>query len=381
MIKTNRTLRHALLPVVPSLLLALPLSLTATGCGKKEMVFDDDEGNFTADASGNLLSTPYALGTKVRIGVSGESGAFSGWRIESSAPNVLTVDKVTAETSSLVAECTAMAEGQAQIRLLDEGGGERRTATVTVKTPDGIRLYASGLLRLLESDNPAADTAEVQEARVLTGGKGVFAVGYFRGGERLYGHGILEVTPTSGFTATRQTSSGGRVNEWLFLNPTSDGTFQLPLKHRGNVLRTLTTIGVPDAQVVGISLARQQAKSLSSGDKPWVHLRAKDAMGRDVHGVYGMWTLDGAPQTGEQLTSGDLYRLDYASGSNKQLAATHGALSANLMVEASGGKVYESTYLGCGVTPGSRTGQPAAAPLLLIGALTAWLIRRRVYAA
>lgn len=381
MIKNKRLLMHALLPIVPSLLLTLPLSLAATGCGKKDMVFDDDEGNFTADANGNLLSTPYALGTKVKIGVSGDSGALNGWRIESTTPSVLTVDKLTPDTNSLVAECTAVAEGTATIRLLDEGGSERRTASVTVKAPDGIRLYASGLLRLLESENPAADTAEVQEARVLTGGKGVFAVGYFRGSERLYGHGILEVPTASGLTATRQTSSGGRVNEWLFLNLASDGTFQLQLKHRGNTLRTLNTIGVPDAQVTSVSLAMQQAKSLNSGDKPWVLLRAKDAMGRDVHGVYGTWTLDGAPQTGEQLTSGDLYRFDYASGSRKQLVATHGALSANLMVEASSGRVYESTYLGCGVAPGARTGQPAAAPLLLIGALTAWLLRRRVYAA
>lgn len=380
MIKNPKTLKRALLPVVPALLFALPLSLGATGCGKKEMVFDDDEGNFTADASGNLLSSPYALGTKVQIRVSGESGALNGWRIESTTPSVLTVDKLTPESSALVAECTAVAEGQAQIRLLDDGGGERRTASVTVKSPDGIRLYASGLLRLLESENPAADTAEVQEARVLTGGKGVFAVGYFRGSERLYGHGILEVPAAAGFTATPKTSSGGRVNEWLFLNPTSDGTFQVQLKHRGSVLRTLTTVGVPDAQVTSVSLAMQQAKSLSSGDKPWVLLRAKDAMSRDVHGVYGMWTLDGAAQTGEQLTSGDLYRLDYASGSRKQLAATHGTLSANLMVEASSGRVYESTYLGCNVTPGTRTGQTAAAPLLLLGALTAWLLRRRAHA-
>jgi MYXO-CTERM domain-containing protein len=376
-----RMRRSRMFPLVGSLLLSS--LLFSAGCGKKELVFDDDEGSFTADASGNLLSTPYALGTKVQIRVNGDSGAFAGWRIESSAPAVLSIDKITTESSALIADCTAAAEGEARIRLLDESGGERRAASVTVKSPDGVRLYASGLLRILDSKNPAADTAEVQEARVLNGGKGVFAVGYFRGGERLYGHGILEVQSASGLSATRQTSSGGRVNEWLFLNPTAEGTVQVPLRHRGNLLRTLTSVSIPDAQITSLSLVMQQGE-LNSGDKPWVLLRAKDSGGRDVHGVYGAWTLDGAAQTGEQLTMGDLYRIDYTPGSRKQLVATHGALSAMATVEASAGRVYETTYLGCHVAPGSRSsdpGSPGALPFLMLGALGAFLLRRRVYAA
>lgn len=367
-------LKHRLSPFVHSLLV---LTLLGAGCGKKDLTFDDDEGNFTADASGNQLSTPYALGTKVTIRVAGDSAAFAGWRIESSAPTVLSVDKISTDMNGLLADCTAAAEGDASLRLLDDSGAERRTATVTVKTPDGIRLYASGLLRLLDSENPVADSAEVQELRVLTGGKGVFAVGYFRGGERLFGHGILELQSPTGVTATRQTSSGGRVNEWLFLNPTSDGTTQVQLKHRGNVLRTVASVAVPEAQVTSASLSMQQSARLNAGDKPWVLLRAKDASGRDVHGVYATWTLDGAAQTGDQITSGDLYRLDYLAGSSKQLVATHGALKAMTAIEASGGHVFETTYLGCHVLPGARTQQLGLAPLLMLGALTAWLLRRR----
>lgn len=367
-------LKSRLFPFVNSLLV---MTLLGSGCGKKELTFDDDEGNFTADGSGNLLSTPYALGTKVSIRVAGESAAFAGWRIESSAPTVLSIDKISTDTNGLLADCTTLAEGETNLRLLDDTGAERRAATVTVKTPDGIRLYASGLLRLLDSENPAADSAEVQEMRVLTGGKGVFAVGYFRGGERLYGHGILEFQAPTGVTATRQTSSSGRVNEWLFLNPTADGTTQVQLKHRSTVLRTIPSIAVPEAQLTSVSLSMQQAQGLKNGDKPWVLLRAKDASSRDVHGVYATWTLDGAAQTGEQITSGDLYRLDYLSGSNKQLVAKHGTLMAMTSVEAGSGHVFETTYLGCHVIPGARAQQLGVAPVLLVGALTAWLLRRR----
>lgn len=371
-------LKTGLSPLCRSLVVVSLLSAgVGAGCGPKDFFFDDDEGNFTTDASGNLLSSPYALGAKVSIAVAGQNGALVGWRIESSNPAVLSVDKVTSNESGVSADCTAQGEGDAQVRLIDAGGAERRAATVTVKTPDGVRLYASGLLRLLDQENPAADNAEVEEIRVLTGGKGVFAVGYFRGTERLYGHGVLEPEAPAAVKATRQTSSGGRVNEWLFLNPTSDGTSQVQLKYRGAVLRTLTSIAVPEVQINSVSLVQQQFRSaLKTGDKPWVLLRARDAVGRDIHGVYGSWTLDGVPQTVDDLKVGDLYRVSFSSGMRKQLAVTRGPLSAMLQVEANDGRIYETTYLGCHVAPGARPEQ-AGAPVLLLGALTAWLLLRR----
>lgn len=371
--------KTALSPVWRSLLVVSLLSAgVGAGCGQKDPFFDDDEGNFTTDASGNLLSSPYALGSKVSIAVAGQNSALVGWRIESSDPAVLTVDKITSNESGVNADCTAQGEGEARVRLIDASGAERRTASVTVKTPDGIRLYASGLLRTLDQENPAVDSAEVEEIRVLTGSKGVFAVGYFRGSERLYGHGILEPEAPAAVKATRQTSSGGRVNEWLFLNPNSDGTAQVQLKYRGTVLRTITSIAVPEVQINSVSLVQQQFRSaLKTGDKPWVLLRAKDAVGRDIHGVYGSWTLDGAPQTVDDLKVGDLYRVSFFSGMpKKQLAVTRGPLSAMMTVEASGGRIYETTYLGCNVVPGAGT-QQSGAPVLLLGALTAWLLHRR----
>ena len=65
-------------------------------------------------------------------------------------------------------------------------------------------------------------------------------------------------------------------------------------------------------------------------------------------GVYCDWTLDGAAQADANMmpASGDLYRYRYArGGAMRTVAATHGAVHADIMVQAKDG--YVSVLASC----------------------------------
>ena len=104
-----------------------------------------------------------------------------------------------------------------------------------------------------------------------------------------------------------------------------------------------------------IALAEQVTTS-ARGDKEqiWVLAIASDAMGRQVHGYYTSWTLDGAAQTdGTNVVPGDLYRYRFQPGGlPRALAASRGPQMATSRITAYDGSVANTTYLGCAVVPG-----------------------------
>lgn len=360
------------------------------GCSaNKNPYFEDDEGG--PRESGSLtsahpdnLSLPYVAGTKLRIAVKSNGGeATTGWQVKSDNEAVLKVDKLGTSDNFVTADITAVSAGDAMLRAFDESGAEQRAAKITVANPDRIRVLSHGRLRAGGSTAAAADGAEVQEARILTGGTGVFGIVYYRGTERLYGRGLIEFTPVPQLTITNETSSGGANNEWLFIKPTTDGSYMLTLRRGGTSFLTLPVVAVPEAALEGLTLLPEMPSSPSPDQQVWVLVQATDTTNRKVEGVYASFTLGGAPQIGAngnaQVTQGDLYRFNYSSGTQTQLIAKRGVLQDTVMIAGSKGYVADTRYLGCSAAPGGATG--GLASLLGMGLLLGGLLVRRRRAA
>jgi hypothetical protein len=363
------------------------LLVPVAGCGAKNPYFEDDEGAPRPTASGgeqpDKLSRPYALGTKVKITVrTASSDPTSGWQVRSDNPAVLSVDKLSISDDKYVtAECTAVGNGDTMIRALDESGNEQRAAQLSVATPDKIRLYAHGLLRVLGQNEAAAAAAEVTAATLLNGGTGVYAVIYYRGSERLYGRGILQFDAVTQLNVTNPTTSGGPTNEWLFIKTLMIGTYNLTFR-RGAVQLVVPVFSLPETELRSISLLQEKVDSPAADQQIWVLVEATNRDGQKVQGVHASFTLGGAAQVGSgnntSVTMGDLYRYNYAAGSFQDLVATRGSMTATLSIPASKGYVADTTYLGCAMTPGRRAqAATATGALWLVAALALLLLRRR----
>jgi hypothetical protein len=354
------------------------LLLFAAGCGRN-LYFSDDEGGprYSRSWRGehpDELSRPYVLGTRVRITVRGTDEPMDDWQVRSDAPAVFSIDKLGLEERRLVAECSALGEGQATLRLYDGAGTERHSATVTIRSPDRARLYAHGPLRILGREESSLEMTEVREARVLTGSKGVYAVTYHLGAQRLYGRGVLRTEGPAEVKAENHTTQGVVANEWLFIHPAADGSHELRLLHRDRQLLTVPVIAVPAAQATALALQEERVGRKEDDQEIWVLAQARDSMGRDIAGLYCDWTLDGVPQMGKDDKAmerrGDLYRYTYRSdAARRQLAVSCGALTGSLSIQASKGHVANTTYLGC--STGLGRGAGPAPVLIILGLLLA----------
>lgn len=356
-------------------------------CGGPPRLEDDEGAPTPKDSNADKLSLPYATGTKVRIKLyAGGGAASSDWSLVSDQPSVFAIDKLSkSDDTHIGADCSALSPGQATLRMLDAGGSERHSATITVATADRLSVLSHGLLRTLEdaaqgavSDSVTA-TAEVREARVLNGSTGVFGLVYYRGSERVYGHGVIRFDPLSQVTIENRTTGGAPVTEWLFIKPLATGAYTLPLRQISGALTTLPIAAVPESDLVSLSLIPETVAAPKADQQVWVYVRARDAASRDIAGVYTSFTLAGAPQSSTVNTTdttGDLYRYVYAAGATSELSASRGTLRATLTVPAQKGSFYNTTYLGCSLAGGAnRAASPA--PLFGLGLLILGLALRR----
>ncbi len=389
--------------VMHNLRLALFAVTIASGCANNPY-FRDNEGQ--EPPSGSLtehadeLSQPYAQGSDIHISIGNvDRDEVKGLKITSDSDAVLRVDKLVVNDNDITAECTATGAGETTIHLIDANGAERRKAQIVVRTADRARLFAHGLVRIAGRLGPDAErgvgrddttlaSAEVAEMRMLTGGKAVFAVAYFNGTERLYGHGIAETEQAAELAVERKTSSDLPANEWLFVTPNSSGSSQLKVLQKGRTLGLLPVFAVPDTELSAVSLVEEVTPKKDEKQRIWVYARAKDSQQRDVHGVYCTWSLDGVAQTHSDdpmKLSGDFYRYYLGRDTAPSLlAAACKSLSAQLEIRATAGDdkghkggVNDTTYLGCSFSAGGRTTSPspAWAALLLLPLLMR--LRRR----
>lgn len=384
--RTNPSLR--LLP--GALLAALPGALLAA-CAPDFTLRDGEAAPAPPtlrDRYEDGLSRNYVVGTQVRLYIEPHGAVdTSRWWVRSDNAAVFRVDRMRDQSDSglkaRIAECTALAPGAAELRIVDEREVVRAKTPVAVDVPDRATLYAQAQLRL----SGLGPDAEVREARILVGGKGVFGVAYFRGAQRLFGSGVLEREGGAGLLVENPTSEFMAINDWLYVTPQAEGGHTLRLSLRGAELARLAVTAVPEAEVASLALVHQRRLPQKQDEVAYVLARVSDRGGREILGAYSDWTLGGVPQ-GEpgpagaiKPRPGDLFRYEHSgSAPVRLLAARRGALAASLEtpIQTSSAKVTDTTYLGCSAAPGGRPG--AGAALLAALPLLAVLRRRRAAA-
>ncbi len=371
-----------------ALVIALLLGPALAGCGGPPYLDDDEGAPRPSRTSTDHLSLPYATGTKLRITLhTGTAEPSSAWRLVSDQPAVLAVTGHRApDEKHVAADVAALAPGQTTLRVLDSQGNERHSAVVTVATADRVRVLAHGLLRTMEDASgrlvteEVAAVAEVREARVLTGGTGVFALAYFRGNERVYGRGLIQFDPIAQVQIENKTTTGSPATEWLFLKPLASGSYTAVLRQQSGPFSSLPIIGVPETELASLSLVAEGLSDPKRDESVWVLARARDASQRDVHGVYASFSLAGVPQMGSggsSDTSGDLYRYIYAPGASSDLVASAGSLRASLSIPAQKGSIYNTTYLGCSMGDVATGARSADRSVLIASLLAVALLLRR----
>lgn len=336
----------------------------ATGC---ERIGLADSVDLTFDWNplpSDELHTPYVAGADFSLFTTGvDEDDREGWSIESADPSILRVDS----TADGAADVTATGAGETTIIVRDERGTARHEAPIEVRQANRAELFAHGGLII--------GRPELQEdwdtIHVLVGGQATFEVRWFDGEERLFGHGALSATSSTGevIVEPRRTFLF-EDREWVTFSPQSPGEHEVTLLANGTAVRTVRVVGVEAGAVDHVELHGMDESAARDGDLLTVLAQAYDAEERAIFGVEFAWDLDGNTEDG----FGDLYRYTFRPGTTHMLGAHFGELDVQAMIQGEEGFVDSTNRLFCSVTHvGLRTaGFPLASLLVL-----ALVLRRR----
>ncbi len=317
----------------------------------------------------DTLHSPYVQGAQVTLygNSSDEDRDTSGWRLESSDPNVMRI----ISQSGGKAECLAVKAGLATIRVYERSGDVDpiHSAMVDVRKPTRADLFAHGPLLLGRS------TVEARTPRptIINDGTATFLVRYYAGNVPLSGNGVLDATATSSVELGEEETYLFEHQEWLRITPRAPGLHKVMLSAAGVPVGSVEVRSVTTSEISYIKLQGQNEGRADDGEWLVVLARALTASSVDVFGVEYGWKLDGAQKAG----SGDLFRYEHAKDSPKELRASHTGLDSLVTINASQGYVDSSNEVGCSTVPGLPAGSPAL-PVALITLIGATLAGRRM---
>lgn len=305
------------------------------------------------------LHLPYVAGTEVTLTAhhTDADESTGSWHLVSSDSRVLRIDSQAGGR----AECTALAPGQATIKVYERPGDSHpiHSSSIEVMAPTRAELYAHGPLLL---DLPPQE-ARVAEALVLVDGTATFLVRYFNDDTRLYGNGVLRTRGPDSVTIEEKTTFLFENREWLQITPRFPEPFTVELEAAGVQLGSLLGHGLPLNLVDHVELLGQNESDAEDGDLLVVLAQAYDAVGRPIFGSEFSWDLDGEVVEGQ----GDLFRYEYQSHSPRELSANLGSANNVVTINASDGYVSSTSNIGCSTVPGAVS---SATPLFLF----AWLL-------
>jgi hypothetical protein len=319
-------------------------ALAVGACGPTYTLTDDIDlsWDFSLTRSGfdDALHSPYVRGTTMTVlARSSDDGAdFSGWSIVSSDPAVFRIDDAVVFGSGLSATARAMAEGTAELQLLDARGHDVGHGVAEVVLPDRIELDAHGSLILGRDDE-----APVNEARVVADGEATYMVRYMRGTRELHGNGVLSVDAPAGTTAEPRTTFLFENREWLTLHTTAVETGVLQVSADGGGVASMPLVVVPETAIADIVLLMQSEKGRHEGDWLVTLAQAYDGNGERIFGVDYTWNVNGLAQVGD----GDLYRYQFRKGDYQMVEARRGAHMDHAMIQSGGGLVDSTNHVGC----------------------------------
>lgn len=353
----------------------LVLALAAGGCNTTALVDDVDlELDFTPlIGPSDNLHTPYVLGSTVTVYVQNSKNIdVSEWSIISSDPTIFATSNLSHFNdghgrTQVSATGSSLAEGVADLIVLDGTQHEMHRQSVAVKLPDRIELRAHGLLLI---DRPDAE-ADVSEARIQQGGTATYLVRYWKGNEMLSGNGALStMSPASTLQGHVEQTFLFENRDWLQITSNATGSQQLGLLVGGVHVADFPVETVPPTDIVDVNVRGESETRTHKGNWLVALAEAVDGAGRGVYGVEYSWKLDSASQLG----LGDIYRYSYDPKQPHVLTASFNGMSATAMIHGYG-FVDSTNNLGCSY--GGHPAKPAAA-LLLVGIAFLLLARRRL---
>jgi hypothetical protein len=343
------------------------VAIGSTGC-RDMYLADDIDLDFDwspLEGVGSTLHTPYVVGTTVQIDAEDalDDDDNVDFTLESSDDSVLRIDS----QADGHAHCTAVGEGESEIRVFDGGGEQIYSQTVSVRAPTRAELYFHGPLILgLGYEEALADST----LRILRGGMGTFMVRYYDVDELLYGNGVLAAASDAedqGISLYEEQTYLFENREWLQISALELGTYDVTLfagdaEVGHGVVEVVDESAVDDFELIGESTG-----GATDDDSLAVLAQAYDDDGNPLYGVEYTWDLDGVDEGG----MGDLFRYTYDRDSEVPLGATRDGMRQEITIYASGGYVSSTNNIGCS-TAGAAPGAPslpvaAGAALLLLG--------------
>lgn len=342
--------------------------LALTGCDgvrladSVDLVFDFN----LLDGPSDELHSPYVAGAELdlyTINVDAEDEV--GLSIRSSDASVLSID---AMPRAGVASATATGAGEVELFVRDERETELHRTVVEVVAPDRADLLAHGPMIV---DREELQPESTDEIRVLVGGTGTFLVRWFADQRRLFGHGALTTESDPGVMARPRRSYVFEDREWVSFSATEEGRHEVRLLANGELVRTITVIGVVEEDIDDVRLHGMDESDAAEGQGLVVYAQAYTEDDVPIYGVEYEWDIDGETEDG----LGDLFRYRFTPGVTGELCARHGMFEAITTISANEGFVDSSNDIGCAVGRGEPTW--IALPLVAVLFSMLWARRRR----
>jgi len=245
----------------------------------------------------DALHTPYVQGASFSVWVNTtKKQSLHGWQMKSADNGVMTLGTaaLSSDDEALNVSAAALKPGSVELSVVDSAGEVRHKRTVEVRFPDRVDILPHGPLLLGESDVPSEERPQV-----LHDGTATFLVQYFAGGDRLAGHGALDVVPAANIDAHAERTSFLEDRDWLVIDAQNEGvTGDLTLKVAGQTARTLTVDAVAESAIDHMVLAGGDAKDAHTKDWEVVYAQAFDAQARSIYGVEFAFTATAIKQEG-----------------------------------------------------------------------------------
>ncbi len=321
--------------------------VAAVGC-QSAALSDNTDLKLFASAAENSLSSPYVLGAEFELEVVSAGQRPDGWTLESSNPDVLTVDAMEPlDDASTDGDTTigffpahARSAGTTVLTLRDADGKERGGDEVEVKRPDRFEVRAAIDVEVDEDNAPL-----LTDPSVVIDGEAAFEVTFFAGDAELAGAGGMTAVAAGDAEAVGDNSTFPDDTDYLVLAPHTAGPDSVALGSGGVEVGVFNFEAVESGVVTTIELDAESEVGAENGDGLNVHALARDAAGESVYGASFSWSADG--QRIEEV--GDRVSYDFAADTSTKLEAAYGGGSAAVTIHGTVTDVGSSNDVSCAV--------------------------------
>jgi hypothetical protein len=302
---------------------------------------------------GDSIHRPYTVGTIVKF-TAERRNYTGGWSMAIDDQSVVKTEDYSGGPSIKYLTCSAVGEGETQLKIYNADGSIRSSRTLSVEAPDRLRVYAAppggnSSQWLIESRIRELD--DMLPVPVVVGETATFAIRYYKGEKELFGSGALQVEHSGHSLDLKiQRSYKTMTSEWLRVTPLETGYSRIYLEVAGRSLSSLLIQAIEDNAIDSVLIVAKIVPELASFDSCLL-ARAFDRSGLRIHTGKFSWSVDDVLQ--DEI--GDLFCYREREAVDPELKVSAGSASTQREFEASEWYVTSSEtlkyYDGCGTAP------------------------------